>query len=193
MTRRKLLNLGTAGLRSEIKRLNQRIVSIGKTFGTNSETYKATIANLMKNEKYEQYIGMSKSGFVKLDIDLRKKNVREDKDMLAAVRTAQGSVRTVGEITEKVKREIKEEKGQSYKPSTSEVIERVERKKYYENEMSQAYEYVYDTYTDTEIDKLFPEIREKTGGRRTYDELDIILKKVEEDREKARTASLYDI
>ena len=193
MTRRKLLNLGTAGLRSEIKRLNQRIASIGKTFGTNSETYKATIANLMKNEKYEQYIGMSKSGFVKLDIDLRKKNVREDKDMLAAVRTAQGSVRTVGEITEKVKREIKEEKGQSYKPSTSEVIERVERKKYYENEMSQAYEYVYDTYTDTEIDKLFPEIREKTGGRRTYDELDIILKKVEEDREKARTASLYDI
>ena len=193
MTRRKLLNLGTAGLRSEIKRLNQRIASIGKTFGTNSETYKATIANLMKNEKYEQYIGMSKSGFVKLDIDLRKKNVREDKDMLAAVRTAQGSIRTVGEITEKVKREIKDEKGQSYKPSTSEVIERVERKKYYENEMSQAYEYVYETYTDSEIDKIFPEIREKTGGRRTYDELDMILKKVEEDRERARTASLYDI
>ena len=193
MTRRKLLNLGTAGLRSEIKRLNQRIASIGKTFGTNSETYKATIANLMKNEKYEQYIGMSKSGFVKLDIDLRKKDVREDKNMLAAVRTAQGSVRTVGEITEKVKREIKEEKGQNYKPSTSEVIERVERKKYYENEMSQAYEYVYETYTDTEIDKLFPEIREKTGGRRTYDELDVILKKVEEDREKARNTSIYDI
>ena len=193
MTRRKLLNLGTAGLRSEIKRLNQRIASIGKTFGTNSETYKATIANLMKNEKYEQYIGMSKSGFVKLDIDLRKKNVREDKDMLTAVRTAQGTVRTVGEITEKVKREIKEEKGQSYKPSTSEVIERVERKKYYENEMSQAYEYVYETYTDSEIDTIFPEIREKTGGRRTYDELDVILKKVEEDRERARTASLYDI
>ena len=193
MTRRKLLNLGTAGLRSEIKRLNQRIASIGKKFGTNSETYKATIANLMKNEKYEQYIGMSKSGFVKLDIDLRKKDVREDKNMLAAVRTAQGSVRTVGEITEKVKREIQEEKGQKYKPSTSEIIERVERKKYYENEMSQAYEYVYDTYTDTEIDKLFPEIREKTGERRTYEELDTILKKVEEDREKARTASLYDI
>ena len=193
MTRRKLLNLGTAGLRSEIKRLNQRIASIGKTFGTNSETYKATIANLMKNEKYEQYIGMSKSGFVKLDIDLRKKNVREDKDMLAAVRTAQGSIRTVGEITEKVKREIKEEKGQSYKPSTSEVIERVERKKYYENEMSQAYEYVYETYTDSEIGTIFPEIKEKTGGRRTYDELDVILKKVEEDRERARTASLYDI
>lgn len=193
MTRRKLLSLGTAGLRSEIKRLNQRIVSIGKAFGTNSETYKATIANLIKNEKFEQYIRMSKSGFVKLDIDLRKKNVKEDKDMLAAVRTAQGSVRTVGEIKEKVRREIEEEKGKGYKPSTSEIIERIERKKYYENEMSQAYEYVYETYTDSEIDKIFPEIREKTGGRRTYDELDMILKKVEEDRERARTASLYDI
>ena len=193
MTRRKLLSLGTAGLRSEIKRLNQRIASIGKAFGTNSETYKATIANLIKNEKFEQYIGMSKSGFVKLDIDLRKKNIKEDKDMLAAVRTAQGSVRTVGEIKEKVRREIEEEKGKGYKPSTSEIIERIERKKYYENEMSQAYEYVYETYTDAEIDKIFPEIREKTGGRRTYDELDMILKKVEEDRERARTASLYDI
>lgn len=193
MTRRKLLSLGTAGLRSEIKRLNQRIASIGKAFGTNSETYKATIANLIKNEKFEQYIGMSKSGFVKLDIDLRKKNIKEDKDMLAAVRTAQGSVRTVGEIKEKVRREIEEEKGKGYKPSTSEIIERIERKKYYENEMSQAYDYVYETYTDSEIDKIFPEIREKTGGRRTYDELDMILKKVEEDREKARTASLYDI
>ena len=193
MTRRKLLNLGSAGLRSEIKRLNQRIASIGRRFGTNSETYKATIANLTKNEKFEQYIGMSKSGFVKLDIDLRKKDVREDKNMLAAVRTAQGSVRTVGELTEKASREIKEEKGKEYKPTTSEIVERVERKKYYENEMSQAYEYVYETYTDTEIDKIFPEIREKTGERRTYEELDTILKKVEEDREKARTASLYDI
>ena len=193
MTRRKLLSLGTAGLRSEIKRLNQRIASIGKAFGTNSETYKATIANLIKNEKFEQYIGMSKSGFVKLDIDLRKKNIKEDKDMLSAVRTAQGSVRTVGEIKEKVRREIEEEKGKGYKPSTSEIIERIERKKYYENEMSQAYDYVYETYTDSEIDKIFPEIREKTGGRRTYDELDMILKKVEEDRERARTASLYDI
>lgn len=193
MTRRKLLNLGSAGLRSEIKRLNQRIASIGRRFGTNSETYKATIANLTKNEKFEQYIGMSKSGFVKLDIDLRKKDVREDKNMLASVRTAQGSVRTVGELTEKASREIKEEKGKEYKPTTSEIVERVERKKYYENEMSQAYEYVYETYTDTEIDKIFPEIREKTGERRTYEELDTILKKVEEDREKARTASLYDI
>lgn len=193
MTRRKLLNIGNAGLRSEIKRLNERIASIGRRFGTNSETYKATIANLTKNEKFEQYIGMSKSGFVKLNIDLRKKDVREDKNMLAAVRTAQGSVRTVGEITEKVKREIQEEKGQKYKPSTSEIIERVERKKYYENEMSQAYEYVYETYTDSEIDTIFPEIKEKTGDRKTYKELDKILKKVEKDREKARNTSIYDI
>ena len=193
MTRRKLNNLSNADMRKEIKRLNQRIASIGKTFGTNSETYKATIATLTKNEKYEQYIGMSKSGFVKLDIDLRKKEVREDSSWKAAVRTAQGSLRTVGEIREKVKREIQEEKGKGYKPSASEIIERLERKKYYENEMSQAYEYVYKTYTDSEIDELFPEIREKTGERKTYDELDEILDKVEKDREKARNTSLYDI
>jgi phosphoribosyl-ATP pyrophosphohydrolase len=57
----------------------------------------------------------------------------------------------------------------------------VERKKYYENEMSQAYEYVYETYTDSEIDTIFPEIREKTGDRKTYKELDKILKKVGEE------------
>lgn len=193
MTRRKLNNLSNADMRKEIKRLNQRIASIGRRFGTNSETYKATIATLTKNEKFEQFIGMSKSGFVKLDIDLRKKEVREDSSWKAAVRTAQGSLRTVGEIREKVKREIQEEKGKGYKPTTSEIIERLERKKYYENEMSQAYEYVYKTYTDSEIDELFPEIREKTGERKTYDELDEILNKVEKDREKARNTSLYDI
>ena len=193
MTRRKLNNLSNADMRKEIKRLNQRIASIGRRFGTNGETYKAAIANLMKNEKFEQYIGMSKSGFVKLDIDLRKKEVREDSSWKAAVRTAQGSLRTIGELTEKAAREIKEEKGKGYKPSASEITERVERKKYYENEMSQAYEYVYETYTDSEIDTIFPEIREKTGDRKTYKELDKILKKVEKDREKARNTSLYDI
>ena len=193
MTRRKLNNLSNADMRKEIKRLNQRIASIGRRFGNNSETYKATIATLTKNEKFEQFIGMRKSGFVKLDIDLRKKEVREDSSWKAAVRTAQGSLRTVGEIRKKVKREIQEEKGKGYKPSASEIIEHLERKKYYENEMSQAYEYVYKTYTDSEIDELFPEIREKTGERKTYDELDEILDKVEKDREKARNTSLYDI
>ena len=60
MTRRKLLNIGNAGLRSEIKRLNERIASIGRRFGKDSEVYKATIAPLT-SDKFKQYRGESAS------------------------------------------------------------------------------------------------------------------------------------
>lgn len=176
MTRRKLLNIGNAGLRSEIKRLNERIASIGRRFGKDSEVYKATIAPLT-SDKFKQYRGESKSGYFKLNIDLRNKDVQKDSAVIDMVRTAQGCVRSISELRKQAERDLRgREEKPGKQPTAAEITEAMEREKYYQLELSQVKEYIYEKYTEAEAKEHFPELyRGQTGDKPDYDVLDDII------------------
>lgn len=185
MTKFRILrNIGTAGLRSEIKRLNERIASIGRRYGKDSEAYRNAIAPF-QTEEFKKYSGESESGYFKLAIDLRKKDVREDPTMYNIVSTAQGSVRTISQLEDRARRSLESEEGRTKAPTRSEIVEEVERTAYYRTEMSQVHEFIYKNYTDAEAANKFPELyRGQNGKKPTYEELDQVIKRVNAEREE---------
>lgn len=176
MTRRQLYNIGTAGLRSEIKRLNERIAAIGRRFGKDSEVYKATIASLT-SDKFKQYRGESSSGYFKLNIDLRSKAAQKDSTVIDMIRTAQGGVRSISELRKQAERDLRgRDDKPGRKPTAAEITEAMEREKYYQLELSQVKEYIYEKYTEAEAKEHFPELyRGQTGDKPDYDVLDDII------------------
>ena len=175
---RNLASMGTASKRSLIKRINQRIVSIAKRFGEDSETYKSMIAPL-DNKKYDKYMGTSKSGFAKIDVNLAKD--KDDPVLYDLLLTSQGAVTTIGEITKRAKARL-EERGE--KATREAIDEEVEKNKYYDNELSKVKEFIYNTMTDAEAQERYPELyRGQNGSRPDYDILDEIIARDKKERE----------
>lgn len=187
---RSLASMGTASKRSLIKRINQRIVSIAKRFGTDSETYKSMIASL-DNEKYSKYIGKSnvsdigfskkgRESYLKLNVNLARD--KDDPVLYDLLLTSQGAVTTIGEITKRAKARL-EERG--LKATREAIDEEVEKNKYYDNELSKVKEFIYATMTDAEAQERYPELyRGQDGSRPDYDILDDIIARDKEEREK---------
>ena len=81
---------------SEIKRINTRISSIAKTFGTDSETYKKTIAPFL-NDTYSGVTHLTKKGVLQFDTGLKKIVSRASKK---AIGIAKRSVKTLSQLFE---------------------------------------------------------------------------------------------
>ena len=69
--------LQTTQITSALKRANQRIAQLGKTYGRNSSVYKQEAGKYLKGA-YKDYISFSKSGNIKFDIRSIMKLVRSD-------------------------------------------------------------------------------------------------------------------
>ena len=177
----RIRNMSNAQARSEIKRLNQRIVTIAKRFGTDSETYRATVAPLM-TDKFSRYLGESKSGYLKINADVRK--AMKDPDFVEMLATAEGSVKTISRLKETAARNLKKEAPEGYEPSEAEIYEEIEKRKYYEQEMAKVEEFIYSHYTEAEAAEAFPELYRGTGSL-SYDELDNVINKMNDLKEKA--------
>lgn len=186
---RNLASMGTASKRSLIKRINQRIVSLAKRFGTDSETYQNAIAPLL-NDKYSRYLGysnVSEQGFakkgnksyLKINVNLAKEG--NNPDLYDLLLSAQGSVSTVAEHTKRAKARI-EERGE--KATRYAIDEEVERASKYSQDMSMIHAYIYDEegLTDAEAREQFPELyRGQNGGKIDYQTLDDIIEQHKEE------------
>lgn len=69
--------LQTAQITSALKRANQRIVQLGKTYGQQSHIFKQEAGKYLKGA-YKNYVTFSKSGNIKFDIRAINKLIRSD-------------------------------------------------------------------------------------------------------------------
>ena len=159
---------------SEIKRINTRISSIAKTFGMESETYKKTIAPFL-NDSYSNVIHFTKKGVLQFDTGLKKIVSRASKK---AIGIAKRSVKTLGQLFEGQDGFSKEKR-----------IKNVEEKNKLDLDLKKSVEYLYQNYTDSEIQELFPELYE--DGQLSYEQIRNIVNNVEDEQFDEFT-DLYD-
>lgn len=150
---------------SEIKRINTRISSIAKTFGMESETYKKTIAPFL-NDSYSGITHFTKKGVLQFDTGLKKIVSRASK---RAIGIAKRSVRTLGQLFEGQEEFSKEKK-----------IKNVEEMNKLDLDLRKSTEYLYQNYTDSEIQYMFPELYEY--GKLSYEQIRNIINRVEDEQ-----------
>ena len=107
---------------SALKRANQRIAQIAKTYGRNSSVYKQE-AGKFKKGAYYQFVGVSKSGNIKFDIRAINKLLRAQGN---TSQTARMLAEMAGIMFDK-EGNMKEIKGGGI-PTTSELDKRTEKK-----------------------------------------------------------------
>ena len=146
---------------SEIKRINTRISSIAKTFGIESVTYKKTIAPFL-NDSYSSVTHFTKKGVLQFDTGLKKIRSRISKK---AIGIAKRSVKTLGQLFEGQDEFSKEKR-----------IKNVEEKNKLDLDLKKSVEYLYQNYTDSEIQYMFPELYEE--GKLSYEQIRNIINRV---------------
>lgn len=178
-----LVNKTIAERRSLVKRLNQRLTQIEKTFGKNSQTYQNIIAPL-QSDRFSDFIGTTKgTGHLKLKVNVARDWKNED--VLELVRIAQGSFEKTSSLMKRAEARLKEEYGEDYKPTRREIIEEVNRGKEFSEAMADFKEYMYDEYTVAERQQKFPELyRGESGTKPTPEMLRDVLER--EAEKKAR-------
>lgn len=159
---------------SEIKRINTRISSIAKTFGMESETYKKTIAPFL-NDSYSSVTHFTKKGVLQFDTGFKKISLRVSKK---AIGIAKRSVKTLGQLFDGQQDFSKEKK-----------IKNVEEKNKLDLDLKKSVEYLYQNYTDSEIQHMFPDLYEE--GNLSYEQIRNIINSVEDEQFDEFT-DLYD-
>ena len=178
-----LVNKTIAERRSLVKRLNQRLTQVEKTFGKDSEVYRGIVAPLM-SDRFNKYLGTTK-GTGRLKLKLNVSRDWNDEDALELVRIAQGSFETVTTFKRRAIERLKEEYGEDYTPTQREVVKEINTAKQFNDAMADFKEYMYDEYTIAERQEKFPELyRGENGLKPDYKLLQDILKK--EANKKAR-------
>lgn len=179
---KELSQMGVASARSEIKRINERIAAIGRKFGTDSEAYQDAITPLMIG-KYADYIGVSKSGYIKINANVKKD--WNDENLLNIVKTARQSAKTITQLKSAAAERLKSENPEGYKPTEEEILDEVNKAIKYKNDMAEVLEYMYSENTDAENRELYPELyRGENGTKPTRKEIDDIIEREREKREE---------
>lgn len=202
--------LQTTQITSAIKRANQRIAQLSKTYGRNSSVYKQEAGKFLKGA-YKPFVGTSKSGNIKFDIREINKLIRSQGNSSQVQRM----IAEIAGIKFDQEGDIKEIKGAGV-PTVSELTKRTEKKlerwgedpgdyskKELQNiteqlaEFSENFQTAYNEYIanfgesearkDTTIQTLYGEFRNK---RLTYRELEQIKKRMEEANAAARSEAL---
>lgn len=202
--------LQTTQITSAIKRANQRIAQLSKTYGQNSSVYKQEAGKFLKGA-YKPFVGTSKSGNIKFDIREINKLIRSQGN----TSQVQRMIAEIAGIKFDQEGDIKEIKGAGV-PTVSELTKRTEKKlerwgedpgdyskKELQNiteqlaEFSENFQTAYNEYIanfgesearkDTTIQTLYGEFRNK---RLTYGELEQIKKRMEDANAAARSEAL---
>lgn len=202
--------LQTTQITSALKRANQRIAQISKTYGRNSSVYKQEAGKFLKGA-YQPYISTSKSGNIKFDIRSINKLIRSQGDtsqvqrMLADIAGIKfdkegdikeikgGGVPTVSELTKRTEKKLErwgEDPGEYTKKELQKITETLA-------EFSENFQTAYNEYIskygeaearkDTTIQTLYGDFRNK---RLTYRELENIKARMEEMNAAARDEAL---
>lgn len=180
-----LVNKNIAERRSLVKRLNQRLTQIEKTFGKDSQTYQNIIAPL-QTDRFSDFIGTTKgTGHLKLKVNVGRDWKNED--VLELVRIAQGSFVKTSSLMNRAERWLKAEYGDDYKPTRREIIKEVNRGKEFSAAMADFKEYMYDEYTIKEREEKFPELyRSQNGTKPSYETIEKVLRKEAEKSDRWR-------
>lgn len=202
--------LQTTQITNALKRSNQRISQLAKTYGRNSSVYKQEAGKFMKGA-YKSYISTSASGNIKFDIRAINKLIRSQGDtsqvqrMLGEIagikfdpegnlKQIKGAgVPTVSELTKRTEKKLErwgEDPGDYTRKELQTLTETLA-------EFSENFQTAYNEYIatygeaearkDTTIQELYGDFRNK---RLTYAELEKIKKRMEEMNAKAKDQAL---
>ena len=202
--------LQTTQISNALKRANQRIAQISKTYGRNSSVYKQEAGKFLKGS-YKPYISTSKSGNIKFDIREINKLIRSQGDtsqvqrMLADIAGIKfdkegdikeikgGGVPAVSELTKRTEKKLErwgEDPGEYTKKELQKITETLA-------EFSENFQTAYNEYIskygeaearkDTTIQTLYGDFRNK---RLTYQKLENIKARMEEMNAAARDEAL---
>ena len=130
-----------------------------------SETYKKTIAPFL-NDTYSGVTHFTKKGVLQFDTGLKKIVSRASKK---AIGIAKRSVKTLGQLFEGQDEFSKEKK-----------IKNVEEKNKLDLDLKKSVEYLYQNYTDSEIEEMYPELYE--DGKLSYEQITNIINNVEDEQ-----------
>ena len=202
--------LQSTQITSAIKRANQRIAQLSKTYGSNSSVYKQEAGKFLKGA-YKPFIGTSKSGNIKFDIRAINKLIRSQGNssqvqrMLAEITgikfDSEGDIKeikgagvpTVSELNKRTEKKLErwgEDPGDYSKKELQNITEQLA-------EFSENFQTAYNEYIanfgesearkDTTIQTLYGEFRNK---RLSYRDLEQIKKRMEEANAAARSEAL---
>lgn len=202
--------LQTTQITSAIKRANQRIAQLGKTYGRNSSIYKQEAGKFLKGA-YKPFVGTSKSGNIKFDIRSINKLIRSQGNtsqvqrMIAEIAgikfDSEGDMKqikgagvpTVSELTKRTEKKLErwgEDPGDYSKKDLQKITEQLA-------EFSENFQTAYNEYIskygeaearkDTTIQTLYGDYRNK---RLTYRELESIKQRMEEMNNQAKDEAL---
>lgn len=202
--------LQTTQITSALKRVNQRIAQLAKTYGKTSSVYKQEAGKFLKGS-YKPFIGTSKSGNIKFDIRSINKLIRDQGDtsqvqrMIAEITgikfDADGSpkqikgagVPTVSELNKRTEKKLErwgEDPSDYSKKELQNITEQLA-------EFSENFQTAYNEYIanygesearkDSTIQTLYGDFRNK---RLTYRELEQIKRRMEEANAAASSQAL---
>lgn len=202
--------LQTTQITSSLKRANQRIAQLAKTYGKTSSVYKQEAGKFLKGS-YKPFIGTSASGNIKFDIRAINKIIRDQGDtsqvqrMIAEITglkfDADGSpkqikgagIPTVSELNKRTEKKLErwgEDPGDYSKKELQNITEQLA-------EFSENFQTAYNEYIanygesearkDSTIQALYGDFRNK---RLTYRELEKIKKRMEEANKAASSQAL---
>lgn len=202
--------LQTTQITSALKRANQRIAQLAKTYGKTSSVYKQEAGKFLKGS-YKPFIGTSKSGNIKFDIRSINKLIRDQGDtsqvqrMIAEITGikfgADGSpkqikgagVPTVSELNKRTEKKLErwgEDPSDYSKKELQNITEQLA-------EFSENFQTAYNEYIanfgesearkDSTIQTLYGDFRNK---RLTYRELEQIKRRMEEANAAASSQAL---
>ena len=185
-------------LQMSLKKSNQRLVQLAKTFGPNSEIYKRE-AGILQKGAARQFMGTSASGFDKIDISKLNKQVasgqinRYDLNRLLSevagirvdqngdvVQIANQGIKTVGQIRKDARKRLERMGEDPSELTADEVIDLYEDILGFENSFQSAYEIANQRLetkaltSDPITSKLYGTKKGGTradGERLTYNEL----------------------
>ena len=161
-----------------VKRLNQRIVAIGKTFGKDSDVYNNMIG-VLKNDRYANYISESASGYTKIEQSNLRINMQND-DFRQLLSSAERAVPTITGLKEKARERLEE---QGKKPTNEDLLDEIEKGAKYRDDVEEAIKFIYKIYDNADARQEFPEIFEKDRVP-TYDELDKIISRMKKEKKE---------
>lgn len=167
-------------LQKSIKKANQRIVEIGKKYGTNSSVYKG-VTNQWLSGSYKDMVHISKSGNVAISYKAAKKvlsgtTMQDDYNRFIF----KGLLTKVPTTTQLEKRVFKEMglDYSDYKKSLSkkQLQEKVEEFYEISNELNDLLSRFYELYTTGDRMIICPDLF--TSGKKTYSQLSKIVNKI---------------
>ena len=164
-----------------VKKLNQRIVEIGKNFGKDSEVYN-NMVGVLQNKKYMNFLGESQRGYLKIQQSNLRANMQNE-DFRNLLLSAERAVPTITKLKERTRERLEQE---GRKVSDSDIFDEIVQHARYKDDVAEVLQFIYQTYEDDEARREFPEFFDDDRVP-TYGELDQIIKRINEEKKEART------